>query len=228
MWDPLNSMKRPMPVNPNITSVTPAVNSNSNLSKTQNVLQGTDNITVTNITASPSFSRSFGSFWNSVNKTVSSALNTVMSFQPQDFSTGLKPEHAQQSAPLATHNTPDTNKAPAQSHHGPVGSSRRTTPSPPRTPMSSSSPYQPQPPRSRSPSPRRDIGFSSAVSNIVDQAHAIAEQERLHGGSFRRKGWYSTRRASHALCVGVFNLKLFPEFRSFVHMSICDQYPEHS
>lgn len=35
--------------------------------------------------------------------------------------------------------------------------------------------------RSRSPSPRRDIGFSAAVTNLCDQAHEIVDMERRGG-----------------------------------------------
>jgi hypothetical protein len=53
--------------------------------------------------------------------------------------------------------------------------------------------------RSRSPSPRRDIGFSAAVSDICDAAHTIAERDRRPG--YGRKGttpfsyYYSNRDA---------------------------------
>ena len=39
--------------------------------------------------------------------------------------------------------------------------------------------------RSRSPSPRRDIGFSAAVTNLVEQAHEIAEREK-HGHKIKK------------------------------------------
>ncbi|XP_041370317.1 voltage-dependent calcium channel type A subunit alpha-1-like isoform X4 [Gigantopelta aegis] len=66
-----------------------------------------------------------------------------------------------------------------------VGRRAAHSPSTPVSPMSprSHSPYgspraSPLPQR-RSPSPRRsDVGFASAVSNLVEQAHTIAEQDR--------------------------------------------------
>ena len=57
------------------------------------------------------------------------------------------------------------------------------TPISPRTPMGGHSPYgspraSPLPSR-RSPSPRRfDVGFAAAVSNLVEQAHTIADHDR--------------------------------------------------
>ena len=61
-------------------------------------LEGIETVKVTNMTSVPALPKTFGSFFNTVNKTVSSAFNQIMSFQQQpqqDFSTGLKPEHAQ-------------------------------------------------------------------------------------------------------------------------------------
>ncbi|ESO92787.1 hypothetical protein LOTGIDRAFT_162269 [Lottia gigantea] len=89
----------------------------------------------------------------------------------QDFSGGLRPEHA-------GHNK--LNRTGSDNSRGPP--SLPTTPLSPRA-HSPHSPYgspraSPLPSR-RSPSPRRfDVGFASAVSNIVDQAHTIAEHER--------------------------------------------------
>lgn len=40
--------------------------------------------------------------------------------------------------------------------------------------------------RSRSPSPRREIGFSAAVTNIVEQAHELAEHDRRKGYRFKK------------------------------------------
>ncbi|XP_067662127.1 voltage-dependent calcium channel type A subunit alpha-1-like isoform X5 [Haliotis asinina] len=67
--------------------------------------------------------------------------------------------------------------------HGAHTPSSPVSPMSPRSPLPMHSPYgspraSPLPSR-RSPSPRRaDVGFASAVSNIVDQAHHIAEQDR--------------------------------------------------
>ncbi|XP_074655928.1 voltage-dependent calcium channel type A subunit alpha-1-like [Tubulanus polymorphus] len=80
----------------------------------------------------------------------------------QDFSSGLKPEHA----------------SGLPSYHDVV-------PVTPTTPRSPTSPTYNQ--RARSPSPRRaDIGFSAAVTNICDQAHEIADRDRIRD-SYRRK-----------------------------------------
>ncbi|XP_056009827.1 voltage-dependent calcium channel type A subunit alpha-1-like isoform X8 [Ostrea edulis] len=97
----------------------------------------------------------------------------------QDFSSGLKPEHA------AGH----TNMTRAGSDFSLRSGNK--TPSLPTTPISPRSPIMPRAFHSptssplvgrRSMSPRRgggDYGFASAVTNIVDQAHYISEQERL-------------------------------------------------
>lgn len=96
----------------------------------------------------------------------------------QDFSSGLKPEHA------AGH----TNLTRAGSDLS-IRSGNKS-PSLPASPISPRSPNMPRAFHSptssplvgrRSMSPRRggDYGFASAVSNIVDQAHYISEQERL-------------------------------------------------
>lgn len=96
----------------------------------------------------------------------------------QDFSSGLKPEHA------AGH----TNLTRAGSDLSLRSGNK--SPSLPASPISPRSPNMPRAFHSptssplvgrRSMSPRRggDYGFASAVSNIVDQAHYISEQERL-------------------------------------------------
>ncbi|XP_025112114.1 voltage-dependent calcium channel type A subunit alpha-1-like isoform X8 [Pomacea canaliculata] len=95
----------------------------------------------------------------------------------QDFSRGLRPEHAgHQSAPRMT---PDNHQ-----RSGNRSPSLPTTPVSPRSPLGSiHSPYgspraSPVPSR-RSPSPRRfDVGFAAAVTNLVEQAHTIADQDR--------------------------------------------------
>lgn len=96
----------------------------------------------------------------------------------QDFSSGLKPEHA------AGH----TNLTRAGSDLSLRSGNK--SPSLPASPISPRSPIMPRAFHSptssplvgrRSMSPRRggDYGFASAVTNIVDQAHYISEQERL-------------------------------------------------
>ncbi|KAK6195079.1 hypothetical protein SNE40_000584 [Patella caerulea] len=93
----------------------------------------------------------------------------------QDFSGGLRPEHA-------GHNK--LNRTGSDTNRGGAPPSLPTTPLSPRgSPLPHHSPFgsprtSPLPNR-RSPSPRRfDVGFAAAVSNIVDQAHVIAEHER--------------------------------------------------
>ena len=148
--------------------------------------------TNTSISESTSVSQSIHSLWNSINKSVGSALNNLFSLQPSlpsqaDFSLGLRPEHAQQS-PVKTN--------AANTLHG------RASPTPPRSPSPSLSHTVP---RSRSPSPRRDIGFSAAVANLVEQAHTIvAEERRERSSSFRsnkkgRSTWPQTQ-----ICSGTF------------------------
>ncbi|XP_076093874.1 voltage-dependent calcium channel type A subunit alpha-1-like isoform X10 [Mytilus galloprovincialis] len=104
------------------------------------------------------------------------------SMDRQDFSSGLKPEHA--------------------SGQGPTAPSRpgSKSPSVPTTPVSQRSPIHPMMPyhspfgsptnspmlQRRSPSPRRnEFGFASAVSNLVDQAHSIAEMDRRKHYGFK-------------------------------------------
>ena len=156
---------------------------------------------------SPTLTRSFGSFLNTINKSVSSALNSIMSFQQpgQDFSTGLRPEHAAQppkvgrgngaaatstSTPTITSTTSAPEVAPPVSRMATTAAVVPPCPSPlptPSTRMPASPSFTHTRPRSRSPSPRGDVGFASAVTNLCDQAHEIAQRER-RSGSFRRKG----------------------------------------
>nr|AAO83841.1 voltage-dependent non-L-type calcium channel alpha-1 subunit isoform A [Lymnaea stagnalis] len=87
-----------------------------------------------------------------------------------DFSGGLRPEHASSL-------TSRGDRAGARSPSLPP------TPLSPRSPMGAQSPFgspraSPIPSR-RSPSPRRfDVGFASAVANLCEQAHTIADQDR--------------------------------------------------
>ena len=163
---------------------------------------------IVNVTQSPSIGASFGgtsfgSFLTNINKSVSSALNNLMSFQQpgqqghtgappgSDFIHGVRsmePMPLRQSAPRSgsdsnvvagTGPVMRVTSAAPQSHLPPI------SPNPSRS-LISPSYTQGRAPRSRSPSPNRDIGFSLAVTNLVDQAHAI--QERDHPASFRRKG----------------------------------------
>ncbi|KAL8602085.1 hypothetical protein ACOMHN_007355 [Nucella lapillus] len=94
----------------------------------------------------------------------------------QDFSRGLRPEHA-------GHNTRMVSNDSQQQRGGAGSPSLPPTPLTPRTPLGGPSPFgspraSPLPSR-RSPSPRRfDLGFAAAVSNLVEQAHTIADQDR--------------------------------------------------
>lgn len=87
-----------------------------------------------------------------------------------DFSGGLRPEHAG-----------------ALNSRGDRGGARSPslppTPMSPRSPLGTQSPFgspRASPvPSHRSPSPRRfDVGFASAVANLCEQAHTIADQDR--------------------------------------------------
>ncbi|KAK3088414.1 hypothetical protein FSP39_018877 [Pinctada imbricata] len=134
-----------------------------------------------------SWNRSFSNFLrrNSSKKRKGHQPNaetaSMQSLERKDFSDGLKPEHAVGHLPL-THMA-SNNSSRAGSVKSP---SLPTTPVSPRSPiMPHRSPYT-SPTSSpmlgrRSPSPRRfgDYGFASAVSDIVDQAHHIAEQDRV-------------------------------------------------
>ena len=163
---------------------------------------------IVNVTQSPSIGASFGgtsfgSFLTNINKSVSSALNNLMSFQQPgqqgqpgaqpgtDFIHGVRPMQPTRLRHSAPRSGSDSNVVAGT---GPVMRVTSATPQshlPPSSPnpsraLISPSYTQGRVPRSRSPSPNRDIGFSSAVSNLVDQAHAI--QERDHPASYRRKG----------------------------------------
>ena len=203
-------------------------------------MEGVETIKVANMTSSPSFTKSFGSLFTNINKTVGSAFNSIMSFSqqppghpghqpgqgpgvalghpgspyppsPQPGHRGPPSHHGQpgqQSAirphhPTAMHQLPgmspavtvttpsplgpDSGRITAQSPPGPHRTAPFNPGYPPNVPAGRSSPPQS---RSRSSSPRRDVGFSAAVSNIVDQAHEIADRDRNRGGSFRRKGTF--------------------------------------
>ncbi len=174
---------------------------------------------IVNVTQSPSIGASFGgtsfgSFLTNINKSVSSALNNLMSFQQPgqqgqpgppgtDFIHGVnRPMQSmmpplRQSAPRSGSDSnvvagagPGMRGAAPQSHLPPMSPN-------PNRPLISPSYTQGRAPRSRSPSPSRDIGFSSAVSNLVDQAHAI--QERDYPASHRRKGAFTITKLTSTL-----------------------------
>ena len=105
----------------------------------------------------------------------------------RDFSKGLRPEHAaggpavsrtvSESSQMGMNTpslpaTPVSPRSPLLNHRSPYGS-----------PCTSPGPFR------RSNSPRRqqmDVGFASAVTNICEQAHTIAEhdrREKYRGGS---------------------------------------------
>lgn len=99
------------------------------------------------------------------------------SLDRHDFSHGLRPEHAGHGLP----------RPPSEaSHLGHQTPSLPATPVSPRSPMLNhrspfESPATSPGPFRRSTSPRRnmtDVGFASAVANICEQAHEIAEQDR--------------------------------------------------
>ncbi|KAL3872097.1 hypothetical protein ACJMK2_040052 [Sinanodonta woodiana] len=109
---------------------------------------------------------------------------SVQSVDRHNFTGGLKPEHASV--------TQGISRTPSESSQlGRMSPSVPPSPiSPHRTTASNhcspfGSPSQSPGPFHRSPSPRRiDLGFASAVTNLVEQAHTIAEQERRkHKGS---------------------------------------------
>ncbi|KAL4219092.1 hypothetical protein ACF0H5_021675 [Mactra antiquata] len=111
------------------------------------------------------------------------------SLDKRDFSRGLRPEHAGHGIPR----TPSETSHLALVQHSP---SLPTSPMTPRSPMLNhrspfESPATSPGPFRRSPSPRRsmmDVGFASAVANICEQAHEIAEQDRRkHKGATRHE-----------------------------------------
>ena len=130
-------------------------------------------------------------------------LFLFQSMDKRDFSKGLRPEHAaggpavsrtvSESSQMGMNTpslpaTPVSPRSPLLNHRSPYGS-----------PCTSPGPFR------RSNSPRRqqmDVGFASAVTNICEQAHTIAEhdrREKYRGGS----------------CIILFNLfTLFKETKS--------------
>ena len=144
-------------------------------SRLENRATNPHDVTIVNVTSAEPAGR-FGSLLTSINKSVSSALNNLLSFQQQDFSAGP--------IPGSTQPTVGVGRTVSESNvrgRVPPPVPTITTTRPPATPTN-------QYPRSRSPSPMRDLGFSTAVSDIVDAAHAIRDEDRRSGGSFRRKG----------------------------------------
>lgn len=128
------------------------------------------------------------------------SFNYLLQSLGQDFSSGLKPEHA------AGH----TNMTRAGSDFSLRSGNK--TPSLPTTPISPRSPIMPRAFHSptssplvgrRSMSPRRgggDYGFASAVTNIVDQAHYISEQERLKRYGIGNSSLILLFYLNHVLC----------------------------
>uniref|UniRef100_A0A0L8G4Y8 Voltage-dependent calcium channel alpha-1 subunit IQ domain-containing protein n=1 Tax=Octopus bimaculoides TaxID=37653 RepID=A0A0L8G4Y8_OCTBM len=97
--------------------------------------------------------------------------------EKQDFSWGLRPEHAAH-IPAPRPGT-GSSKGLLFTHTAvPLSPVSPRSPLPPQSPLGS--PMASPSMHRRSVSPRRglDVGFASAVSNIVDQAHSIAEHER--------------------------------------------------
>lgn len=100
-----------------------------------------------------------GSMFSNITKSASSALNNILSLQQ-------KQQHYHQQQPSPSHyHQHQAHPVPPNINHPP----------PPLPPSRSASP--------------RDIGFSSAVSDIVDQAHNIASADR-RGRYIKPKGWY--------------------------------------
>uniref|UniRef100_A0A0L8G525 Voltage-dependent calcium channel alpha-1 subunit IQ domain-containing protein n=1 Tax=Octopus bimaculoides TaxID=37653 RepID=A0A0L8G525_OCTBM len=104
-------------------------------------------------------------------------LNKDEPSEKQDFSWGLRPEHAAH-IPAPRPGT-GSSKGLLFTHTAvPLSPVSPRSPLPPQSPLGS--PMASPSMHRRSVSPRRglDVGFASAVSNIVDQAHSIAEHER--------------------------------------------------
>ncbi|KAH9505340.1 hypothetical protein Btru_058406 [Bulinus truncatus] len=95
---------------------------------------------------------------------------TYASLPGTDFSGGLRPEHA-------------SSFSGRGERSGARSPSLPTTPLSPRSPLGAASPFgspraSPIPSR-RSQSPRKfDVGFAAAVTNLCEQAHSIADQDR--------------------------------------------------
>nr|BAA13136.2 voltage-dependent calcium channel [Heterololigo bleekeri] len=101
------------------------------------------------------------------------------SLQPsekQDFSWGLRPEHA--AHPSAPRPGSGSSRGLNFAQTVPLSPVSPRSPLPSQSPLGS--PLASPSMHRRSVSPRRglDVGFASAVSNIVDQAHSIAEHDR--------------------------------------------------
>ena len=104
-------------------------------------------------------------------------FNFSTNFYIQEFKNGLRPVH------IAPNTLPRPSSTDDNERGGTKPPSLQTTPVTPHSPLSAFSPFNsprvsPLPSR-RPPSPRRiDMGFASAVSNLVEQAHSIADQDR--------------------------------------------------
>lgn len=104
-------------------------------------------------------------------------LLTLQSMERQDFSSGLKPEHAGPSLPLTRTNSDSSSRF----GNGSRTPSLPTTPVSPRSPVHMNANRGPYISPTASPQPSRRsplFGFASAVTNICDQAHTIAEHDR--------------------------------------------------
>jgi hypothetical protein len=168
-------------------------------------------VKVTDMTNAPIQVKSIGSLFSSINKSVSSALNSFMSLQshqnaPDEGHNHPRPQITPNTASFMTMN-PNNSAPPVYNVHNNTPSfSSNTVTKQPVYPVPSEKKVK-QPPgyamdhkehphprgreerrgdpggvhstrTSRSNSPRRDIGFSAAVTNLVEQAHEIIERDR--------------------------------------------------
>ncbi|XP_036367714.1 voltage-dependent calcium channel type A subunit alpha-1 isoform X2 [Octopus sinensis] len=130
-------------------------------------------------------------------------LNKDEPSEKQDFSWGLRPEHAAH-IPAPRPGT-GSSKGLLFTHTAvPLSPVSPRSPLPPQSPLGS--PMASPSMHRRSVSPRRglDVGFASAVSNIVDQAHSIAEHERHRkhrGGYFYEDYYYDDGKHDDSLSV---------------------------
>ncbi len=194
-------------------------------------MEGVETVKVANMTGSTSLPKSLGSIFSSINKQVSGAFSSIMSFQqqqamagpggpgnmaggqagypgsgpsggfrtqgvhhppPQQPITPFKSSNpsvvtaSQMSIPAKPSATRDSTALSSLTGNSPHTPRLQPPASPTPRARAPNSPTLPRAAASRSPSPFSDIGFSGAVTNIVDQAHQIAERDRMQ--RYGRKG----------------------------------------